>query len=638
VRCGWTQWSCISKSLRALWLLRRQSITSGSSSNPRRGEAWLALPGIVTEGDQPVAPTKTRYYLAAALIALLLGHSSPTLANVNLNFDIDGGTPQMESNLRAFLSLTRYEKRDDLDADTLSRLDTRIPAEARSALEPLGYYEPQITYDVKQDGKSWQVNIKVVPGRAVRLSEVTISISGDGKDDPRIAAVLDKHDLREGRRLDHGTYDAVKGNLMRAATGNGYLDARWEKSELLIDKEQRRAYVTLQLDTGQRYRFGKIDIDQSVIKPDKMRRLLRMKEGDPYSLDALLQSQYVLDDTQYFSPAEVSAGTRDPETHTVPVVVTAKANRRNSYAISAGYGTDTQARGKLTWTDRLVNSEGHHTRLDLTGSAVGYEAAFHYIVPIRDIALEKVEFILSDTKEELDTATSYRNEFTTELTRVLGSWQRVLFTRLSQERSIYTDTTVGEEKTFLIIPGIKYTTLPTYILGQGERRYTASAELNGSPSSLGSGASWLQLILSGERIFDISELWHLRLRAQFGITLTNDFLRVPASARFYAGGDNSVRGFALNELSPTNDDNTTGGRDLLVGSFEVERDLPRNFRAAVFYDIGNAVNALSDPLEYSVGVGLRWHISIASIGIDVAQPLSVSGRTPRLHLFLSTLF
>jgi len=148
----------------------------------------------------------------------------------------------------------------------------------------------------------------------------------------------------------------------------------------------------------------------------------------------------------------------------------------------------------------------------------------------------------------------------------------------------------------------------------------------------------LQLILSGERIFDISELWHLRLRAQFGITLTNDFLRVPASARFYAGGDNSVRGFALNELSPTNDDNTTGGRDLIVGSFEVERDLPRNFRAAVFYDIGNAVNALSDPLEYSVGVGLRWHISIASIGIDVAQPLSVSGRTPRLHLFLSTLF
>lgn len=583
---------------------------------------------------------RTRRSCTWLFMALFAGGSA--LANVDLDLNIDGGTQQMKDNLRAFIDLSRYAGRDDLDADTMARLSARIPAEAKSALEPLGYYEPQVTYQVTPDErhppKNWTVKVNVIPGRSVRLSEVTINIVGAGKDDSRIRALLDRNDLRPGRRLDHGTYDAVKGSLMRTATGSGYLDAQWQQAELLIDKEQRRAYITMTLETGERYRFGKIDIQQDVINPDKMRRLLRMQEGDPYSLDALLQSQYVLDDTQYFSPAEVSTGTRDPQTHTVPVLVTAKANKRNSYAISAGYGTDTKTRGKLTWTDRLVNSEGHHTRLDLTGSAIGYEAAFRYIVPIRDIALEKIEFILSDTKEELDTATSYRNELTTELTRVLGSWQRVLFTRLSQERSVYADAVTAEEKTFLIIPGIKYTTLPTYILGQSERRYTASIELNGSPSSLGSGASWLQLIVVGERVFDWGELWHLRLRGQLGATWTDNFLKVPASARFYAGGDNSVRGFSLNELSPTNPDNSSGGRDLIVGSFEIERDLPRNLRAAVFYDIGNAVNNFSDKLEYSLGVGLRYHISIASFGLDVAQPLSVSGRSPRLHLFLSTLF
>jgi translocation and assembly module TamA len=75
-----------------------------------------------------------------------------------------------------------------------------------------------------------------------------------------------------------------------------------------------------------------------------------------------------------------------------------------------------------------------------------------------------------------------------------------------------------------------------------------------------------------------------------------------------------------------------------VGTVEFERDLPKNLRGAVFYDIGNAVQSFSDPLEYSVGVGLRYHISVASLGLDVAQPLSVSGRTPRLHLHISTLF
>jgi translocation and assembly module TamA len=111
------------------------------------------------------------------------------------------------------------------------------------------------------------------------------------------------------------------------------------------------------------------------------------------------------------------------------------------------------------------------------------------------------------------------------------------------------------------------------------------------------------------------------------------------SARFFAGGDNSVRGFGLNELSPLDaDGNRVGARNLLVGTTEIERDLPKNLRIALFYDIGNAIDHFGDELEDSAGIGLRWHISVASLGLDVAQPLSESGRKPRLHLHLSTLF
>lgn len=564
--------------------------------------------------------------------------SAAAHAAVTLKFDIDNGTQQMEDNLRAFLSISRYAGRDDLDASIMARLQARIPGEASQALQPLGYYEAQTTSTVQQHGKDWQVNIKVRPGAAVHLAEVNITVSGEGKNDSHITAVLDEHGLHAGDQLDHGVYEQFKSTLLHAATANGYIEAHWLKSDLLIDRLQRKAFVTLQLDTGPRYYFGAIIVDQNTIDADTMKRLLRMHEGDPYSLDAVLQSQYVLDDSQYFSSSEVISETPDPVTHTVPVTVRAKENRHNSYAISAGYGTDTRARGKLTWTDRLVNTRGHRAKVELTGSAIGYEAAAHYIVPVGDVALEKVEFTLSNIKQELDNATSYRNEFTTELTQVFGKWQRVLFTRLSQERSEYHDSSIGEVKTFLIIPGIVYSTLPTHILGQDNRRYSASVELSGSPSSLGSGASYLQLILQGERIIDVSDKWHVRLRSQMGFTSTDNFAKVPASARFYAGGDNSVRGFGLNELSPTNPDGSTGGRYLLYGTVELERDLPRDFRWATFYDIGNAINKLDDRLQYSVGVGLRWHISIASFGLDVAQPLSMKGRSPRLHLHISTLF
>ena len=148
----------------------------------------------------------------------------------------------------------------------------------------------------------------------------------------------------------------------------------------------------------------------------------------------------------------------------------------------------------------------------------------------------------------------------------------------------------------------------------------------------------MQLRLQAERLINFGPLWGLRLRAELGSSWVGDFSELPDSQRFFAGGDRSVRGFALNSLSPKDDEgNSLGGRNLLTGTIELERALPRNFGVATFFDIGNAFDDFGDPLEYSAGIGLRYHIAVASLGVDVAQPLSISG-SPRLHLYISTLF
>ena len=102
-----------------------------------------------------------------------------------------------------------------------------------------------------------------------------------------------------------------------------------------------------------------------------------------------------------------------------------------------------------------------------------------------------------------------------------------------------------------------------------------------------------------------------------------------------------MRGFAINELSPPLEDgeasgdrtdDSGGGEHKIVASIELERDFPRNFRGAVFFDIGNAFNDWDTPLEYSVGIGVRWKLPMLMIGLDIAQALSESGMKPRLHL------
>lgn len=574
--------------------------------------------------------------LRASAAALALCASLPARAAIEIV--IPDVTAAVANNVRAFLSLTRYAERKDVDAEVMARLQRRIVAETREALQPLGYYEPQVAYDVQQIDSGWRVTIRITPGRPVRLADVSVRAVGPGVEDRAVREVIASELLKPGVRLHHGDYERVKSDLLRAAKNEGYLDAKLTKSELVIDRMQRRANIDVELDTGPRYRYGEITTAQDVIEERAMRRLLRMQPGDPYTLDSLLRTQYVLDDTLYFSTVDIESGEVDRAAHSVPITITAAPNRKHRFGASLGYGTDTDTRGKFTWDNRRVNRKGHRFKVELLGSAIVKELAARYVVPVMDIALEKLEFTAAISEEELGDTLSEREQLGAGLTQVMGRWQRVLFLRALNETSTVAGGAPNDD--FLLIPGLSYSSLPSYVVGARARPYFVYAELRGSPSTLGSDASFLQLRLQGERFFDLSELWSLRLRGEIGASRVADFSELPVSQRFFAGGERSVRGFALNELSPVDANGANiGGKHLAAATLEVTRELPRNFGAAAFYDVGNAFDSFSDPkLEYSVGVGVRYNIAVASFGLDLAQALSESGRNPRLHLYISTQF
>jgi translocation and assembly module TamA len=151
--------------------------------------------------------------------------------------------------------------------------------------------------------------------------------------------------------------------------------------------------------------------------------------------------------------------------------------------------------------------------------------------------------------------------------------------------------------------------------------------------------------------------WHVLLRGDIGATALSKTSDLATTQRFFAGGDRSVRGFGPRELSPvrqvvdefgtpqTNDDGTPklekiGGKHMFTGSVELIRDIGRNWAIAAFGDAGNAFDSFSDPLMYSVGLGVRLRLPAVSVGVDVAQALTTpAGDTsrpgPRLHLNFS---
>ena len=134
-------------------------------------------------------------------------------------------------------------------------------------------------------------------------------------------------------------------------------------------------------------------------------------------------------------------------------------------------------------------------------------------------------------------------------------------------------------------------------------------------------------------------------RLDLGATWANSVDDLPASRRFYAGGDNSIRGWGYDALGPNDPvtDETVGGRFLAVGSLELERRIKGPWSAAIFTDFGNALDPdYQQQYEQSVGLGLRWLSPIGQVRVDVAFALTKndwweerSGLPPaRLHLII----
>lgn len=106
---------------------------------------------------------------------------------------------------------------------------------------------------------------------------------------------------------------------------------------------------------------------------------------------------------------------------------------------------------------------------------------------------------------------------------------------------------------------------------------------------------------------------------------------LPASERFFAGGDTSVRGFALDQLGASNviDNNgvSAGGNGLVIFNAELRFPLWRakSLGGAVFVDTGDVFARVSEislgEFRTGAGVGIRWKSPVGPLRLDFAWKL-----------------
>lgn len=127
---------------------------------------------------------------------------------------------------------------------------------------------------------------------------------------------------------------------------------------------------------------------------------------------------------------------------------------------------------------------------------------------------------------------------------------------------------------------------------------------------------------------------------------------LPASERFFAGGDTTIRGYSLDAVGApdtiTPRGFPTGGNAVLLLSGELRVPVWRSLGTAVFVDGGNVFRRVTDfdlgELRGSVGFGLRYRSPIGPIRVDLGfklDPREIGGSVERptaLHFSIGQAF
>ena len=587
-------------------------------------------PRILPTYFQWLATLPGRWHGGALALWVGLLIPLPSLAEVDIR--LQGIEGEAATNLEASLSIyrSRGNRIDDL---ALQRLVQRVPNEAKQALRPFGYYKAEAQAQITPaDGDSTaRIDIVVTPGPQSVWRTIIVDVRGPGAENPALARAQRISTLVPGQPVDHRAYETLKANLEANAISAGFLDWRWDIHRLEVHPLADKADVLLVMETGARYKFGAIDFDQRALDEDVANRLLRFSAGDDYNEQALLNTQYALLDSQYYSVARVAPGDRDKTAKTVPINIETTPRQRQRITFGIGYGSDTRLRGTSAWRWRRLNGRGHRAQIRIAGASTRSELGLRYEIPGKDPITEQMLLYGSFIDEELADTDSRRITAGVRRTRKRGDWQLQNYVELLREETEIVGTPATRDALF--IPGVSLDRWVRDRTINPRRGYRLTADLRGSQQSLLSDTDFVRLTVNAKWLISLGPNYQLLLRSQLGTAWVENFAALPASQRFFAGGDQSVRGFGFNELSPRNaDGEIIGGQHLLFGSAELERRIRGPWRVAAFVDGGGALTELNDPLEYSVGVGIRWVTPIGKIHLDVAKPVTLGDQSPRFHI------
>jgi translocation and assembly module TamA len=562
---------------------------------------------------------------------LLLPWLAAVASAAGLTVKIEGLPKELQEAVEGQLTLRNYENRDVTPAQ-VRRLFNNAETEIRTALEPYGYYNAQVSSSLQTTDKGLNALFRVTPGEQVKVISKKVTVTGEAAELNRVRRAIRRFKPDEGDPLDHGVYEQSKEDLEAALLNNGFLmmkPARPPRVE--VTRKANTATIDLEYASGPRMKFGQVHFSEAQFRPEFLERDIPWQPGDYYSPDEMLAFQQRLVDADYFATVSVQPDLKNVQGLDVPINVELSPAKRTIYTAGVYVSTDTGPGARVGLQRRWINDRGHKFQADIDYAQRLQAFSTSYRIPLPGPDDKSLNFGVTHRNEDTVTSTSKNDRVAVNETR---KW--LGFTRTLGLQYLAGDYEVADEKrtTHLLYGEATLTRKKANDFFFPRRGWSMAFGARFAPEGLLSDTSFTQFTADGKYIFPAGRRQRVLMRLSLGTMVVDDFNQLPPELRFFAGGDRSIRGFdyqtlgSLRDCLPTEDcsqvkeeDRVIGGTKLAAASIEYERYFTQQWGAAVFVDGGDAWRGTDFNLNIGAGIGARWRSPVGVVRVDIAKPV-----------------
>ena len=555
----------------------------------------------------------------------------PKLATI----DVSGVDSELKKNIELHMPVSI--PKCNADKGDVKQFFSTVKKHLRKASRALGYYDSEFRSGGKLADGCWKLRLRITPGRVTKVVSQTIKIMGEGRNEPRLQKILKQFPYKIGDNLNHKKYTDFKTNLSETALSLGYFDAEFNKHIIRVNPLIYQASIALILDTGKRYRYGEVTIDQKVLSDKTIQKYLIIKEGNIYKTEDLINQQQILQRSGYYKLIKVNVLHDQAKNYQIPISIYLERNKRNNYKFKLGYGSDTGGRISAEMDRRWTGSKGKKLKAKVQYAENLTGLSLELVSPRKNPEDNNLVYTFDWKKDKNDDVVSRSINVGANYTRKRpNDWIQ----KASVDLLLDTTKNAGEEsnKSQLLIFGVGLEKTKADNLLYPNNGWRLKLSLKGASKALLSDQDVMQADLLVKAIKTIGT-GRIIGRVQLGSTLVNDFEELPKSLRYFAGGGNSIRGYSYESLGEPNTKikgKVIGGKNLLNLSVEYQHPITDEWSAAAFVDAGNAFNDWNDyKVEIGMGFGARYRSPVGPVRIDIGFPKG-DFKDPHLHLSIGS--